>query len=205
MPPGQEDYEIAPAGNKNGNGLLFSMRGVLRAPLMPQGGHSPHACPAIPARSMRTCQSRWDKGAGRVGYWMSPSGAQPLDFFFAGTRVAFSNAPSATGRRPVGASATSARSACFLRHFAPSEPPAYETPYSGAAPPVSLGGPLVVNADIDGFCTGRCRSPLRPCANLGLDRSSSCFLLGPPWLTDFGARVSHSRCPGATASPRGCT
>ena len=31
---------------------------------MPRGGHSSHVRPAIPTRSMRTCQSLWDKGGG---------------------------------------------------------------------------------------------------------------------------------------------
>ena len=56
--------KIAPAGKKNENCLPFSMRGVLYAPKMPRGGHSSHVRPAIPTRSMRTCQSLWDKGGG---------------------------------------------------------------------------------------------------------------------------------------------
>ena len=38
------------------------MRGVLYAPKMPRGGPTPHVRSPIPTRSLRTCQSLWDKG-----------------------------------------------------------------------------------------------------------------------------------------------
>ena len=53
------------------SGIVFTVLRVYgpilrhsNAPQMPRGGHSSHVRPAIPARSMRTCQSLWDKGGG---------------------------------------------------------------------------------------------------------------------------------------------
>ena len=59
-------HENRHGGQQIENGLPFSMRRVLYAPQMPRGCHSPHVCPAIPARSMRTSQSLWDKENGLI-------------------------------------------------------------------------------------------------------------------------------------------